>query len=162
MTKRDWSRLSPRHGHARAGKWSRVYRVWNGMMNRCNNPNNRSYDRYGGRGIKVCERWHRFEDFLADMGEPPTGDHQLERTDNAGNYEPANCRWATRQEQARNRRSSHLIEFRGETKTLAEWCQILGLRHTTVLMRLRNGWSAEKALTTPARNWSPGKKKPPT
>lgn len=82
-----------------------TYQVWTSMRNRCRNPKCQRYDRYGGRGIKVCERWESFENFLADMGERPN-DLQLDRRDNDGNYEPSNCRWATRGEQARNRSNS--------------------------------------------------------
>lgn len=145
------------HGMA---KRSRVYCIWMGLRNRCNNPKNRSYPRYGGRGVKVCERWDDFAAFLADMGEPPTDRHQIERKDNGGNYEPGNCRWATPKEQASNRRSSRIIEHQGRKQTLQAWCDELGLKHTTVSMRLnRYGWSIEDAFTTKPRGWSPGRPK---
>lgn len=93
------------HGMGRkGGRRSRVYRIWNAMRQRCGNPNQPHYARYGGLGVTVCERWEKFENFYADMGDPPTDTHSLDRIDPFGNYEPGNCRWATREEQARNTR----------------------------------------------------------
>lgn len=100
-TRRDVTH--PSHGHTRGGDPSGAYRSWVAMRARCRNPNAESYERYGGAGVTVCDRWERFENFLADMGERPEG-RSVDRIDSNGNYEPSNCRWATAQEQSQNRR----------------------------------------------------------
>jgi hypothetical protein len=93
------------HGYARMGiRRHPLYSVWSGMRTRCRNPNNKNWKDYGGRGITVCERWDKFENFLADMGERPGPSYSIDRIDVEGNYEPGNCRWATPTEQVRNRR----------------------------------------------------------
>lgn len=92
------------HGHARTGHHSVEYKTWCGMRRRCTNSNERSWPRYGGRGIRVCERWNSFELFLLDMGPKPSPQHSIDRIDPDGNYEPSNCRWATLDEQNRNKR----------------------------------------------------------
>ena len=134
--------------HGRYG--TRTYTAWSGMLQRCTNPSNRFYSDYGGRGIKVCERWRTFANFLADMGEVPEG-MSIDRIDPNGDYEPSNCRWATAQEQARNRRSNRAVTFNGETKTLAEWAEKLGIGYGTLHSRLNYyGWDTEKAFTQKA------------
>ena len=121
------------------------------MLGRCNYPSTNSYKTHGGRGITICDDWlDDFRNFLSDMGECPEG-LSLERNDNDGNYEPSNCRWATKKEQARNRRSNHNLTLKGETHCMVEWAKITGIKRATIAMRiLKYGWSVEDALTIPA------------
>lgn len=128
---------------------TRVYEVWRAMLRRCNDQRSHAWMDYGGRGIRVCERWMDIYKFLSDMGEPPLG-MELDRIDVNGNYEPSNCRWASIETQSRNRRSTVLITFLGETKCLAEWGSSLGLSGSAMRKRINAGWPLEKALTTPA------------
>lgn len=127
------------------------YHSWRGMIERCENPKSTQYKDYGARGITVCPRWRNsFLAFLEDMG-PRPAQTMLERRKNMQGYEPDNCCWATRKEQARNKRNNRLLTAQGATRTLAEWSEITGLHFTTILTRIgRGGWDIEKALTTPA------------
>lgn len=124
------------------------------LIVRCTNPRSPSYPRYGGRGITVCERWlkgdgerHPFECFLADMGPRPSPDHSVDRVDVNGDYEPSNCRWATTKEQARNRRSNRLVEVGARRMSVAEACDVLGIRYATMNDRLQSGWAFDDAVT---------------
>jgi len=129
------------------GLWkSKSYESWSGMMKRCYNENQKHYYRYGGRGILVCERWHDFELFLSDMGERPEG-MSIERIDNDGIYERQNCKWATPEEQARNRRSNVLISVNGEQKCAKDWAAQYGIKPSIVYNRIRRGWDGIRALT---------------
>jgi len=128
-----------------------THRSWLSMLARCSNPRAPDYPRYGGRGITVCERWKKFVNFYEDMGTRPD-ERQLDRSDNNGNYEPGNCRWATREEQGRNKRNNRILIFRGESKPLVEWAEIFRIKRSVVSLRLNQlGWSIEKALTTPVQ-----------
>lgn len=120
-----------------------TYKIWAGMHKRCNDLKD---SRYGGRGIKVCERWSEFENFLADMGKRPEG-MSIERDKVDGNYEPGNCRWATDVEQANNRRSTRYIEFNGKRQSMTMWAREIGINPLTLRARLEMGWTAERALT---------------
>lgn len=127
----------------------RTFRSWLSMKQRCLNPRDTNYAKYGGRGVKVCDRWREsFETFLADMGEMPDG-CTLDRKDTNGDYEPDNCQWANRKAQTRNRRNTKRLTVNGETKTLGEWADLTGMNYHTLSYRLRRGWSPEQALTTP-------------
>jgi hypothetical protein len=120
------------------------------MLDRCRNPNVVEYKYYGGRGIKVCERWQVFENFFADLGAAAFEGASLERINNDGDYEPRNVRWATRYEQARNKSNNRLLSFKGQTKILAEWARDLGITPGALVYRLDyKGWSIEQSLTTP-------------
>ena len=123
------------------------YTRWSAMKRRCNNPSDSRYADYGGRGIKVCARWQEsYEAFLADMGLPPSISHQIDREDNHGNYEPGNCKWVTRTQNARNKRNNNVITAFGETNTLSEWAAKTGVMRETIAMRLSRGYSPEEAL----------------
>ena len=139
-----------RHGHAPKGKKSPEYCSWYNMIQRCTNRNNTHYDRYGGRGITVCDRWRHYPFFLEDMGSKPSDKHTIERINNDGNYEPGNCRWATRAEQSRNTAQNRMVTYLGETLTLTEWAERLGVQQKVLAHRLDRGWPLERALTKPA------------
>lgn len=125
------------------------YVIWENMISRCCHQRSSAFKHYGGRGISVCDRWRNFGNFYSDMGPRPSPKHSIERRNNNGNYEPENCYWATRKEQMRNTRVNHLVTFNGETLCISEWTEKLGLSINLLLHRLKRGWSAEKALTTP-------------
>ena len=122
-----------------------TYFVWVGLRRRCFNPNHRDYAAYGGRGITVCRRWADYDAFLEDMGERPVGT-SIDRIDNDGNYEPSNCKWATKVEQCRNMRRSRIFPHNGESKTLTEWSKVLGINYDRLRGRLRLGWTFERAI----------------
>lgn len=123
----------------------RVYRIYQGMIQRCHGPDSISYARYGARGVSVCERWREsFENFLADMGKPPTKFHSIDRyPDVNGNYEPGNCRWATRRQQAINRRNTLYLTYNGQARPLMEWARTFGISDTTLRWWYRTHGEAE-------------------
>lgn len=137
--------------HGLSGKTE--YKAWQQMRLRCIDPAHQAYARYGGRGIRVCDRWlTSVENFIADMGPKPSPKHELDRyPDNNGNYEPGNCRWSTCSENSRNRRSNRMIACRGETLALAAWVERGGVSSYTIADRLDRGWEPERAIFTPAR-----------
>lgn len=129
------------------------YMAWAHMKNRCYNLKDKKFKDYGGRGITVCNRWLKFENFFADMGKRPSSGHSIDRIENSGNYEPGNCRWATAAEQSRNtRRNTNITNsVTGETLCAAEWSRRLGGSIHLVRMRLNTyGWDEQRAITTPA------------
>lgn len=138
-------RLAVTHGFSVGGHKNRTYRIWKEMRKRCNNKNCHEYKNYGGRGIAVCARWSKFENFLADMGEAPA-DLSIDRKNNDGHYEPVNCRWATQLEQMSNTRVNRYIAFRGETLHLSEWARRIGIGVSALHSRFKKGWPLEVAL----------------
>ena len=131
------------------------YAAWIAMKARCYNPKTESFPHYGGRGIIVCSEWiDSYDTFLRDVGPRPSVMHSLERSNTNGNYEPGNVKWATSREQNNNRRFNHFLEFNGKRQTVTQWSRDLGVNDTLLFMRLKNGWSVERALTTPRRRMS--------
>lgn len=136
-----------REGRAKHGMHHSVeYGTWTRMLSRCRSVKGKNFKDYAGRGIRVCERWHVFENFLADMGPRPSDSHSIERKNNDGDYEPANCVWATRTQQMRNRRNTKLVEYQGELVPTRAIDELLGLRPGTTAERIRRGWSQDTAV----------------
>lgn len=132
------------------------YKAWQAMIDRCDNKNNQRYERYGGRGIRVCDRWSSsFAAFFEDLGPRPSKDHSLDRIDNDGDYEPGNCRWATRETQIRNTSRNIYVDHDGKRMTLADWSRETGINFFTLRGRILKGWSTKDALETP-----PGGRRP--
>lgn len=126
------------------------YRRWRDMRNRCNREKTSAFKSYGARGIKVCQRWNdSFEAFLSDMGLCPSPDHQIERKDNDGPYSPENCTWATRIEQANNKRTTVWLEIDGQRKPLNDWSRQTGVPASVIHRRLKRGWSHKDAAFLP-------------
>lgn len=128
---------------------NRTYTTWQSMIQRCRNENCKSYCNYGGRGIRVCERWKSFSAFAQDMGEKPLG-YTIDRINNDGDYEPGNCRWATMKQQNRNCRRNKPVVFEGKTICLADLCERFSIPYTRLRERVnRLGWPLDKALVAP-------------
>lgn len=140
-----------KHGHAHRGKHHPLFDLWGAMHNRCRNPRANDYHCYGGRGIKVCDRWKDFQAFLDDMGPRPSSKHSLDRyPDNDGNYEPGNVRWATPAEQAKNKRTTVMLTHGGRTMCLLDWCRELGINQGSVHPWMqRHGLTAYEVLFEP-------------
>lgn len=146
----SWAGRSVARGGASRGPY---YAIWSNIVQRCCNPRCRAYPKYGGRGIRVCERWRESIDaFLEDMGPRPSPAHSVDRIDNDGPYSPENCRWATRKEQSRNRPSRNVrMTCNGRTMLMVEWAEELGIKLATLHKRRKDGWSDERAILTPVR-----------
>ena len=128
------------------------YSLWAALIQRCTNRHQKSYRRYGGRGIGICKEWrHSFTAFLACVGKRPSPKHQLERKNNEGDYEPGNVVWALPKANSRNRRDNHLLTHDGKTLTVAEWAEITGFSYDVIIQRIYLGWTPSRALTQPPR-----------
>jgi hypothetical protein len=140
-------KANTKHGYS---KKERLYSTWCHLRQRCTNPNDRAYKRYGGRGIKVCQEWNNYISFREWALENGYADNlTIDRIDNNGDYCPENCRWVNMKIQCNNRQSNHFITCRGETHTLSEWSDIVGLQSLTILARIRKGWDEESAVFLP-------------
>jgi hypothetical protein len=141
------------------------YGIWKDILRRCRNANRPEYRNYGGRGITICDEWaNDYRAFLRDVGRRPTPAHNIDRINNAGNYEPGNVRWATDAEQSRNTRRNVIVTIDGRTMVLQDWINTLGVDRKLVENRLRRGWSEEMALKAPKGSrrypgsWSPARR----
>lgn len=139
------------HNNATAKKQTVEYATWKGIKARTTNPNLKNFDRYGGRGITMCDRWkNSFVAFLEDMGPRPSSNHSIDRfPDNDGNYEPGNCRWATKLEQQQNTSKNKYLVVDDVTKPVGEWSIDTGISRSTIHLRLNRGWSDRDAVMTP-------------
>jgi hypothetical protein len=132
--------------HGKTG--TRLHGIWLSIKQRCGNPNNPAFKDYGARGIAICDRWLDFNNFFKDMGEPAPL-MTIDRINVNGNYEPSNCRWASRQEQMLNTRTVKLFTYNGETKSLGQWSREIGIPRRTLENRVRLGWSMKEVVETP-------------
>lgn len=136
---------------------TRLHKIWASMIERCEYKKHQYYANYGGRGITVCDEWHKYTAFRDWAIEHGYSDSlTIDRIDNGKGYEPDNCRWATMKEQQNNKRSNRFVWLNGVGHTISEWAKITGIGKTTIRMRLEKGWSDKDALTTPVRKRTKG------
>jgi len=137
------------HGQSKRKMHTETYNTWAGMRKRCNTPSCMSYKYYGGKGIKVCDRWNNFKLFFEDMGEKPEGKYSLDRIDNNGGYSKDNCRWADAKTQCNNKRNNWMLTVDGVTQSLTSWAEHYNISPITVRSRLKLGWNTIDALSRP-------------
>lgn len=143
-----------KHGECRGGTQTVEIKAWQNMRTRCKNPNTPYYKSYGQIGISISDEWDSFEKFLTDMGRCPSG-MTLDRIDNSKGYCKENCRWASRKDQASNRRTNRLISIKGRTQTVTQWAEELCVKPSTIFNRLIDGWNEEMAVLMPVRKKIP-------
>jgi len=141
------------HGQTTNRTKSQAYSIWDSMIQRCTNKNSPVWKYYGGRGITVCRHWLDFSNFLADMGNPPTHRHQIDRMDNDKSYHPSNCRWVVSKINNRNRSNNHILTYGGKTQCLSAWAEEYNIGCQVLSSRLRSDWSIRRALTTQVREY---------
>lgn len=140
--------MKNKQGYRHGMRYTKLYRVWAGIISRTRYSGDTNYKRYGGRGIVVCAAWRTFMGFYKDMGSGYREGLQIDRIDNDGNYEPGNCRWVTQSENCNNKRQNHRITWKGITKTLTEWSKIIGMNRDTLRHRIKTyGYSIDEAFT---------------
>lgn len=136
---------------------TRLHKIWESMIARCEYEKHPYYEYYGGRGIAVCDGWHNYVEFRNwAITHGYKDDLTIDRIENEKGYDASNCRWATMREQQNNKRSNHIVYLKGVGHTISEWAEILGIGKTTIRMRLKSGWSDEDALTVPIRKRTRG------
>ena len=140
--------IMTKHGYSK----TKIYRIWQQMIQRCTNSSNKAYKDYGARNISVCSRWLVFDNFLKDMGEQPVN-QSLDRIDNNRGYTKCNCRWTTPKHQAQNRRDTYLVTHNSRTQCLTAWAEETGINRNTLQYRLDNGWSVKKAIEQRTRKY---------
>lgn len=144
------NRNALKHGYAMNGNVRPEFTAWNNLKERCNNPKVKNYGDYGGRGITVCDRWQKFQNFIDDMGDRPTSKHSIERINNNKGYSPENCKWATKKEQLDNRRDQYnaiYLTLDGITKPIKQWAKDTNMNISTLKTRYHRGWSDKDCLT---------------
>lgn len=138
---------------------TRLYNIWSGMKARCYDKNHPKYNRYGARSITVCERWLIFQNFYNDMIDGYSNKLSIDRIDNDGNYCLENCKWSTNKEQQQHTSKTHYLTFNNKIQTISQWAEELKIPYNTLHNRIINGWSIERALTTPCKGIRRCKKK---
>lgn len=133
--------------------YTKIYKIWYSIKNRCNNPKHHAYKDYGGRGIKICYEWQNsLVEFEKYMGKRPSEKHSVDRINPDGNYEPGNVKWSSPYEQANNRRDNIKLSYNGKTQTITQWATELNIKPATIASRKHNGWTDEEILTIPIKN----------